>query len=107
MRPAVERVPEKVDSTDPERCWQFHGANNGLGYGRVSVGRKVDGTKRLEYTHRVVYESMVGPIPEGLTLDHLCRNPSCVNPAHLEPVTRADNIRRSHAARARRCRDGD
>jgi hypothetical protein len=44
--------------------------------------------------HRDVYEQLVGPIPEGLVLDHLCRNRSCCNPAHLEPVTTAENVRR-------------
>jgi hypothetical protein len=44
--------------------------------------------------HRVVYEALVGPVPEGLELDHLCKESRCVNPAHLEPVTHAENVRR-------------
>jgi hypothetical protein len=49
--------------------------------------------------HRIAYELLVGPISEGMQLDHLCRNPSCVNPTHLEPVTSQENIIRERAAR--------
>lgn len=51
------------------------------------------------YAHRVAYEALVGPIPGGLVLDHLCRNPGCYNPTHLEPVTNAENIRRGYAVK--------
>ena len=59
-----------------------------LGYGRVKAG------KRIQLAHRVAYELFVGPIPSGLHLDHLCRNRACVNPEHLEPVSRRENILR-------------
>jgi hypothetical protein len=61
------------------------------GYGVLST---VDGNR---YAHRLAYELLVGPIPEGLHIDHLCRRPECVNPAHLEPVTNVENIRRGNA----------
>lgn len=69
-------------------CWDWTGAKNTNGYGRIQVDGKT------AYAHRASYEHYVGPIPDGLHLDHLCRNRSCVNPAHLEPVTCRENIHR-------------
>lgn len=77
-------------------CWVWNGAKSPLGYGRVSR----DG--RWQEAHRVVYEDLRGPIPKGLSLDHLCRNPSCVNPDHLEPVTHRENLRRGKQAKLSR-----
>jgi hypothetical protein len=74
----------RVEKT--ETCWLWTGNRNPNGYGRFG--------KPVQYAHRVAYEAMVGPIPDGLTLDHLCRIRHCVNPAHLEPVTAAVNTMR-------------
>ena len=71
-------------------CWIWTGALNERGYGRAWGGP----------AHRVFYERHVGQVPPGLELDHLCRNRACVNPAHLEPVTHAENMRRSALALA-------
>jgi len=71
-------------------CWEWTHTRR-HGYGRVSL------EGRTQAAHRVAYEWFVGPIPEGLDLDHLCRNPPCVNPEHLEPVTREENLRRQGA----------
>lgn len=78
----------KVEKTD--NCWIWNGCRV-AGYGQFSVNGK---GKR---SHRIAYELLVGPIPVGLHLDHLCRNPSCVNPAHLEPVTSRENTLRGNA----------
>lgn len=80
---------------DPETgCHIWTGSKGVYGYGCMSVG-----PRRRQGTHRFAYELKYGPIPEGMTLDHLCRNPSCVNPDHLEPVTNAENVKRAHDAR--------
>lgn len=75
-------------------CWIWRGSISG-GYGMVGWYNKVRGA------HRVAYEMLVGPIPEGLHLDHLCRVTACVNPAHLEPVTRGENVHRGNVAKGR------
>jgi hypothetical protein len=68
-------------------------ANDGRqGYGRVTPGKAQKHTQ----AHRLGYEIYVGPIPEGMVLDHKCRTPACVNPAHLEPVTQIENMRRGN-----------
>jgi hypothetical protein len=60
-----------------------------VGYGRFQVG-----VGKCVQAHRWSYEQLIGPIPQGLVLDHLCRTPACVNPAHLEPVTSSTNVKR-------------
>lgn len=72
-------------------CWVWGGTvqrspkRGRSGYGQITIKRKTC------LVHRVVYELLVGPIPAGLTLDHLCLNKSCINPVHLEPVTVREN----------------
>jgi len=72
-------------------CWIWKASKNPLGYGQLFDPT----TRRLMSAYRRVYEFCIGPIPEGLEYDHLCRNPSCVNPDHLEPVTHAENMARA------------
>lgn len=99
-RTVEQRLLAMVDKTGSE-CWLWTGCLGGQGYGWLRVnGRSVP-------AHRVSYELFVGPVPEGLTLDHTCHNDDescpggdaclhrrCVNPAHLEPVTRGENVMR-------------
>jgi len=71
-------------------CWIWMGSKNGRGYGHV---RRRQGNIRV---HRLSYRMWVGPIPSWLEIDHLCQTRLCVNPAHLELVTHAENIRRRY-----------
>lgn len=92
-RSDAERFWCKVIPAGPADCWSWVGSRRKAGYGTFLVprdGRRVRGV----VAHRWAYESLVGPIPPGFHLDHLCRNTVCVNPAHLEAVSRAENQRR-------------
>ncbi len=71
-------------------CWLWRGHRFPNGYGQYGRGR---------YAHRVAYEHFVGPIPEGVVLDHKCRQRSCCNPAHLEPVSQSENVQRGAQCR--------
>lgn len=80
----IERFMAKIEVL-PSGCWQWTGSM----WGRKYVQFWVD--KRHVYIHRWAYEYFIGPIPDGLTLDHLCRNTRCANPWHVEPVTNKEN----------------
>jgi hypothetical protein len=80
------RFWRKVEKTDT--CWLWQGATS-RGYGTLTGNKAVH--KQTWYAHRLAYEWFVGPIPEGLRIDHLCRNTRCVNPEHMEPVTGGEN----------------
>lgn len=85
---------QKIAVDAKTRCWNWIGIIEKNGYGRVRHNG------RSCWAHRVIYEMFRGPIPLGLELDHLCRNTRCVNPDHLEPVTRLINARRASNGRA-------
>lgn len=91
-----ERFWSKVQKTDS--CWLWLGGASSKGYGVFWTGLS------HAQAHRWAYEATVGPIPAGLTIDHVakrgCRSKRCVNPAHLEPVTSGVNTRRAAEARA-------
>ena len=82
------RFWEKVNKNCKNGCWEWQ-AHLHKGYGQFG-----DSNRKIVYAHRYSYELEHGTISAGLELDHLCCNPRCVNPTHLEPVTRQENIRR-------------
>jgi hypothetical protein len=84
-----ERITRNV-TADDNGCWNWNlYVSPSTGYGFLTTGG------RRHLAHRVSYESLVGPIPDGLQIDHLCRNRRCVNPEHLEPVTGSENCNRA------------
>ena len=93
MKTDIERFIDKLQLLD-SGCWEWTACKDKDGYGvfsiRINSGR---GFKNVK-AHRFSYEYFVGTIPDGLEIDHLCRNRSCVNPSHMESVTNAENNRR-------------
>ena len=93
-----ERFWEKVSgSGDPSSCWTWIAARLPAGYGRFWIT-----DDEWIVAHRWSYEQLIGPVPAELELDHLCSSRDCVNPWHLEPVTRAENTRRATEAKKER-----
>lgn len=92
----LNRFEAKVERIPFSTCWWWIGAR-AKGYGIM----KRPCVNAIDSAHRIAYEHFVGPIPAGLQLDHLCRNPSCVNPAHLEPVTCRENLLRGNTVTAK------
>ena len=82
----------KVDVAGDGGCWLWTAYRDREGYGRMAMGKQREGTFTMSAAHRLSYEMLVGPIGEGLHIDHLCRVRHCVNPEHLEPVTCRENV---------------
>ena len=96
--PPMDRVLFRSEWQGP--CVVYTGSLQKRGYGQVMVDGK------NHQVHRFMWESLVGPIPEGLTLDHLCRNPACWWTDHLEPVTRGENVKRGYGPSGKAARRG-
>lgn len=99
---AQARFMAKVEIPDPDGCWLWVPKPNRDGYGQFLLNRRHRGA------HCASYEHFIGPIPERLELDHLCRVRHCVRPDHLEPITHAENMRRCEnpAALWTHCKSG-
>lgn len=82
------RFVAKIDAPDGVACWRWKGHHDKDGYGRFSPNQIP------VMAHRYAYEELVGPIPDGLQIDHLCRVRNCVNPLHLEAITNEENTNR-------------
>jgi hypothetical protein len=95
----LKRFWRRVEKT--RTCWNWLGPLQ-LGYGRVVVQQR---PTRLVMAHRYAYELLRHPIPKGMTIDHLCKNKRCVNPAHMEIVTRSENAKRGNPL-LKRCKRG-
>jgi hypothetical protein len=116
-RPAIyvttaqrERLFSRL-AVDPGGCLLWTGSLNKDGYGSIQVGSRTNGTYRKLAVYQVTYAMLVGPVPDGLELDHLCRVRRCAAPDHLEPVTHRVNLLRgdtvsAKAAAATHCSKG-
>lgn len=93
-------IQSKIVAPNESECWLYTGPKNPEGYGLFHDVR----FKGTRPPHRVVYEALVGPIPQKLVIDHLCRVKLCVNPLHLEPVTDKVNILRGNCPAAQNAR---
>lgn len=93
----VQRFMDKVDTSGD--CWPWTAATDRQGYSRFNIRRGKRNV--MVYAHRYSYEHFVGPIPDGLQIDHLCRVRACVNPSHLEAVTGRINVLRGGTITAR------
>jgi hypothetical protein len=88
----VSRLWDRVEKTDT--CWLWTGSRTRNGYGQMSVGNK------MKKVHRIAWEMLRWPVPDGLSLDHLCRVRHCVRPSHLEPVDHRTNVLRGEGISA-------
>lgn len=87
---------KKLVIIDSNGCWRCTLKSRvGDGYVRINTGSRRDGTRKNQLAHRVSYETFIGPIPEGMTIDHLCEVTDCINPKHLKAKSSWDNTKRS------------
>lgn len=96
-----ERIEHYVVDVGESKCWPWKGKTDGAGYASFAGS----------YAHRIMFELTYGPIPKGMTIDHLCNNPPCINPSHLAIATQKENILRGDGlgalnARKTHCKRG-
>ena len=94
----LSRFVSKSTFIDPCECWEWTGARLPRGYGQFWNGNKV------VRAHKWIYETLCGPVEDGLVLDHLCRHPWCVNPTHLQKISQGENVLRGVAPAANQAR---
>lgn len=100
-RKSLERFYKKVEKDTAGTCLLWTAGKAGKGYGYFWH------EGRMKRAHKVLWEHENGPVPDGFDLDHLCRVRHCVNPDHLEPVTRSENNKRGSSTRlVNKCRRG-
>lgn len=103
VQPIKERFERQYIADPNSGCWLWTGELHYKGYGRLRVGRKrardAVANGKSAFAHRLSYEMYIGPIPDGLVIDHKCRQRCCVNPWHLEPVTNQENCKRGNTGK--------
>jgi hypothetical protein len=95
------RFMDRIGVVGNAVCWKWQGFVAPNGYGQLWTGSRKNGSGKTVLAHRWSYEHFIGPIPDGMVLDHTCRMRDCVNPAHLEPVTNRENLMRGATLAAR------
>lgn len=96
-RPIIKRLWHRIVLTE-EGCWSVSGATTTDGYAVLALNKREDGTRKTVRAHRAVWQELVGPIPDGLVIDHLCEVRTCINPLHLRVCTQGENNARSGAS---------